>query len=171
MYVIKKTKNQGRTYEIISKSLFISIFLFLSAAGISFNVRGDFVPSFEIKNQGVEDLGTISSETRRTLDTSFRGTRKYFSFTPSAGKSKGTKIYFGLHSEYDYIDKVGKTNFRVMITRSFDGDNRNTLVEVGGIKSNTELKSVEVTLTPEGIMKVKDPIKPLETITFDLGKK
>jgi hypothetical protein len=142
-----------------------------SKCAVTINAVGDVV-KLDVKTATATDLGTISAETKKTINLPKEGgSNTLYSLTPTEGESKGKKIYVVFENK---VQPKGSRLFGqtvIMAYRQFEGEKSNQWVEVGRITSNVPLESADVTLMPDGVAKVANPMNPEETIIFNVGKK
>jgi hypothetical protein len=142
-----------------------------SKCAVTINAVGDVV-KLDVKTASATDLGTISAETKKTIALPKEGgSNTLYALTPTAGESKGKKIYVVFENK---VQPKGSRLFGqtvIMAYRQFEGEKSNQWVEVGRITSNVPLESADVTLMPDGVAKVANPMNPEETIIFNVGKK
>ena len=135
------------------------------------NAIGDVVV-MDVNEEDAEDLGTIEDETTVNFELPQEaGTQMLYSMTPTSGESSDTKIYllFKNVEQAPGTRLAGKTV--ILVYRQFEGEDRDEWVEVGIVESNVPLQSAEVTLMPDAVAKVANPMEPEETILFEVGKK
>lgn len=136
------------------------------------NAIGDVVV-MDVNEEDAQDLGTIEDETLVTFELPQEpGSDKLYSMTPTSGESSDTKIYllFRNIEQAPGTRLAGKTV--VLAYRHFEGQDSDEWVEVGRLITTEDLpEAAEVTLTPDAVAKVPNPMDPEETIVFEVGKK
>ncbi|MBA3751229.1 hypothetical protein H0X06_00290 [Candidatus Dependentiae bacterium] len=142
-----------------------------SKCAATVNAIGDVV-TLDVKTLPAKDLGTITDEKKVTLELpKGKNERKLYSLTPTSGESKYTKIFVLFDNKEQPTGTRLNGQTVIMAYRQFEKEKSNQWVEVGRISSNVPLESAEVTLMPDGVAKVANPMKPTESILFNVGKK
>ncbi|MBA3751228.1 hypothetical protein H0X06_00285 [Candidatus Dependentiae bacterium] len=142
-----------------------------SKCAATVNAIGDVV-TLDVSSMQAKDLGIIQDENKVTLELpKEKNEKKLYSLTPTTGESKDKKIFVLFDNKEQPTGTRLHGQTVIMAYRQFEGEKSNQWVEVGRISSNVALDTAEVTLMPDGVAKVANPMKPAESILFNVGKK